>query len=44
MYRKDIKGVIPDEVEKVFFQRKTHKTYKLAADRNAELIKGLLHA
>ncbi|QQK88128.1 hypothetical protein [Providencia phage PSTRCR_127] len=43
MYRKDIEGVIPAEVKKVFLQRKEHKGYKLSADRNMERVKGLLH-
>lgn len=43
MYRKDIDGVVPVEIKKVFDQRKLHKGFMLAAQRNAELIKEALH-
>lgn len=43
MYDKSYQGVIPEEVEKVFLQRKEHKGYMLAAKRNAELVKAALH-
>lgn len=39
MYRKDIQGVIPQEIAKVFFQRKDWKKKMMAAKRNLELIK-----
>src|SRR5699024_6084092 len=35
-------GIIPTEVTKVFNQRKEHKGYMLAAQRNGELIKEAL--
>lgn len=43
MYDKTKEGVIPHEVTKVFFQRKEHKNYMLAADRNQEVIKDILN-
>lgn len=43
MFRKDIEGIIPAEVKKVFEQRKEHKKYMLAGQRNLELLKGLMH-
>jgi DNA polymerase elongation subunit (family B) len=43
MYFKDRDGVVPTEITKVFFQRKEHKGYMLAAQRNGELIKEALH-
>lgn len=36
MYRKDIKGVIPREVEKVFWHRKAHKNKEFEAANQAE--------
>lgn len=39
MYRKDIKGILPTEVEKMFKQRKDWKKKMLTAERNLELIK-----
>ena len=42
MYFKDVAGIIPTEVTKVFNQRKEHKGYMLAAQRNGELIKEAL--
>ncbi|UPW37763.1 hypothetical protein ESCO10_00253 [Escherichia phage vB_EcoM_ESCO10] len=42
MYFKDRDGVIPTEITKVFLQRKEHKGYMLAAQRNGELIKEAL--
>lgn len=42
MYDREVEGVIPHEVTKVFYQRKEHKNYMLAADRNAEVIKEIL--
>ena len=36
MYRKDIKGVIPREVEKVFIHRKAHKAKEFEAANKAE--------
>ena len=44
MYYKDREGVIPTEITKVFLQRKQHKGYMLAAQRNGELIKEALGA
>lgn len=43
MYRKDIHGIIPIEIKKVFDQRKQYKNMMLACDRNAELCKAILH-
>lgn len=43
MFDKNIAGVIPVEITKVFFQRKEHKGYMLAAQRNMELIKDVLN-
>lgn len=43
MYRKDIDGVIPVEIAKVFFQRKAQKGVMLTCDRNAERVKEALH-
>lgn len=43
MFRKDIKGIIPIEITKVFQQRKEYKNMMLASDRNAELVKAALH-
>ncbi|ADI96334.1 gp43A split DNA polymerase [Acinetobacter phage Ac42] len=42
MFRKDFKGVVPEEVEKVFFQRKEWKGKMMKAKQNAELIKKLI--
>lgn len=42
LYTKDKPGIIPIEIEKIFFQRKEHKGYMLAAERNAEVIKNLI--
>lgn len=39
MFRRDIKGVIPVEIKKVFDQRKLWKKRMMAAERNLELIK-----
>ena len=39
MYRKDIEGMIPREITKVFFQRKEWKGKMMPAKRNLELIK-----
>lgn len=39
MYDKSFQGVVPVEITKVFKQRKEHKGYMLAAQRNQELIK-----
>ena len=39
MYTKDIQGVIPKEITKVFFQRKEWKNKMLPGKRNLELIK-----
>lgn len=39
MFRKDIKGVIPIEIKKVFDQRKAWKKKMMTAERNLELIK-----
>ncbi|QPB12306.1 DNA polymerase [Providencia phage PSTCR6] len=44
MYDKSFKGVIPEEIEKVFFQRKEWKNKMLAAKRNLELIKKAKHS
>lgn len=44
MYRKDIEGVIPVEIAKVFFQRKDWKKKMFAEERNAEEIKKVLAA
>ncbi|WCZ66241.1 DNA polymerase [Yersinia phage MHG19] len=38
MYRKDIDGVIPVEITKVFYQRKEWKNKMMAAKRNKELL------
>lgn len=43
MYRKDIDGVIPVEIAKVFFQRKDWKNKMKATERNQELIKKALN-
>ncbi|ARW57470.1 DNA polymerase [Serratia phage X20] len=43
MYDKSYQGVIPEEITKVFYQRKEHKGYMLGAQRNMELIKEALH-
>ena len=43
MFRKDIHGIVPIEIKKVFDQRKQYKNMMLACDRNAELCKGILH-
>lgn len=43
MYDKSYQGVIPEEITKVFNQRKEHKGYMLAAQRNVELIKEALN-
>ncbi len=43
MYYKDRDGVVPTEITKVFNQRKEHKGYMLAAQRNGEIIKEALH-
>lgn len=43
MYNKNIEGVIPVEITKVFMQRKEHKEYMLGAQRNMELIKEILN-
>ena len=43
MYRKDIHGIVPIEIKKVFDQRKQYKNMMLACDRNAELCKAILH-
>lgn len=40
MFRKDIDGVIPVEIAKVFFQRKAQKGVMLTCDRNKERVKG----
>lgn len=42
MYRKDIHGIVPIEIKKVFDQRKQYKNMMLASDRNAEKIKEML--
>lgn len=42
MYRKDIQGIIPIEIKKVFDQRKQYKNMMLACDRNAERVKEIL--
>ncbi len=39
LYRKDIKGVIPREVEKVFIHRKEHKNKEFEANKKAEQCK-----
>lgn len=39
MFRRDIKGVIPVEIKKVFDQRKMWKKRMMAGERNLELIK-----
>ncbi|ARB05831.1 hypothetical protein fHeYen901_58 [Yersinia phage fHe-Yen9-01] len=43
MFDKNIDGIIPVEITKVFNQRKEHKGYMLAAQRNMELIKDILN-
>lgn len=43
LYRKDIVGVIPKEIEKVFWERKQHKNQMLEHERNVEAIKRELH-
>ncbi|AZU98546.1 split DNA polymerase [Acinetobacter phage vB_AbaM_PhT2] len=42
MYLKTKQGIIPQEITKVFFQRKEWKNKMMAAKRNAELIKKLI--
>ena len=39
MYRKDIEGVIPKEITKVFFQRKDWKGKMMPGKRNLEMLK-----
>lgn len=39
MFDKSFKGVIPTEIEKVFFQRKTWKKRMMTAERNLEVMK-----
>lgn len=39
MYKKDVQGIIPKEITKVFFQRKEWKSKMLAGKRNLELLK-----
>ncbi|WOL25192.1 DNA polymerase [Klebsiella phage iPHaGe-KPN-12i] len=39
MFRRDVKGVIPVEIKKVFDQRKAWKKRMMAGERNLELIK-----
>jgi hypothetical protein len=41
MYTKDIQGVIPEEITKVFFQRKEWKGKMLPGKRNLEILKKL---
>ena len=43
MYKKDVQGVIPREVTKVFNQRKEWKNKMLAATRNLEHIESILN-
>ncbi|WWS25277.1 hypothetical protein vBKpnAMK6_00323 [Klebsiella phage vB_Kpn_AM_K6] len=43
MYRKDVDGVIPVEIAKVFYQRKEWKNKMMGAKRNQELIKKVLN-
>lgn len=43
MYDKSYQGVVPTEITKVFNQRKEHKGYMLAAQRNVEIFKEALH-
>ena len=38
LYRKDKRGIIPIEIEKVFFQRKHHKNNEFFAKKVNELI------
>lgn len=38
MYKKDVEGIIPSEIAKVFFQRKDWKGKMMSAKRNIELI------
>ena len=42
MFRRDVKGVIPVEIKKVFDQRKMWKKRMMTAERNLELIKHAL--
>ncbi|CAH1068383.1 DNA polymerase II [Acinetobacter phage MD-2021a] len=42
MYSKTKQGIIPQEITKVFFQRKEWKKKMMAAKRNAEVIKKLM--
>lgn len=44
MYRKDIEGVIPKEITKVFFQRKEEKGKMMPGKRNLEMIKRIRDA
>ena len=41
MYTKDIQGIIPEEITKVFFQRKEWKNKMLPGKRNLEILKKL---
>ena len=41
MYTKDVQGVIPEEITKVFFQRKEWKNKMLPGKRNLEILKKL---
>ena len=43
MYKKDVQGVIPREVAKVFNQRKEWKNKMLTATRNLEQIESILN-
>lgn len=43
MYSKTKQGIVPQEITKVFFQRKDWKKKMMAAKRNAELIKKLIN-
>lgn len=43
MYTKEKRGVIPTEIEKVFKERKEWKGKMMAAQRNKELIKGIIN-
>lgn len=44
MYRKDVEGVIPVEIAKVFFQRKDWKGKQQAEKRNIEVINRVIEA
>lgn len=44
MYRKDVDGVIPVEIAKVFFQRKDWKNKQQAEKRNIEVINKIIQA